>query len=102
MSSGTLSAQVRIPVGNLVPPPRNYAHTILLGGKIIRERQRKVAAGVREIGGGRSIRRWRKNYPAAEYLSLAGAGGPKIRKKIRKNLSAENCRTVPKIPYSIS
>ena len=33
------SAQVRVPVWDLVfPPPPTYAHTILLGGKTIRRR----------------------------------------------------------------
>ena len=57
-------------------PPPTYAHTILLGRKIIRRAT---------------------NYAAAEQLSRAGAGGPKIRKK-----KSENCRTVPNIPYPIS
>ena len=87
MAPGAPSAQVQIPVGDLIssPPPPTYAHTILLGGKFIRERQRTVR-------GGKVIRRWRKNYKgasadgrrrknyaAAEKLSRVGAGGPKIR-----------------------
>ena len=61
----TLSAQVRIPLtGPLLSPP-TYAYTIQNGGKLIRERQRKGAVGVREAGGGKIIRR-QKNYPAAE------------------------------------
>ena len=49
MESGTPSAQVRIPVGDLVlPPPPTYAHTILLGEK---------------ISGGGKIMRWRNFYP---------------------------------------
>ena len=83
MASGTPSAQVRVPVGDLTSPPTS-AHTILLGGKIIRRR---------------------KNYVAAEYLS--SAGGPKNRKKISQcrklSQSAENtvfhilihCETIP-------
>ena len=55
----TPSAQVRVPVGDLVFPPPTSAHTILLGGKIIRERQRTA-------GSGNIIPRRRKNYPAAE------------------------------------
>ena len=69
MASGTPSAKVRIPLtGSLLPspPPPTSAHTILLGGKIIRERQRKGVAGVREAGGGKIFPRRRKNYPAAE------------------------------------
>ena len=60
----TPSAQVRVPVGELVSPPLlTYAHTILLGEKLSR--------------GGKIIPRWRKKYSTAEYLSRAGAGGPK-------------------------
>ena len=57
----TPSAQVRIPIGDLVffDQPPTSAHTILLGGKTIRERQRTA-------GGGKIIPRRRKNYPAAE------------------------------------
>ena len=47
----TPSAQVRVPVGDFVFPATS-AHTILLGGKL--------------SGGGKIIRRRRKNYPAAE------------------------------------
>ena len=61
----TPSAQVRVPVGDLVSPLPTYAHTILLAGKIIRERERKGAEGVREAGGGKIIRRPKK-YAAAE------------------------------------
>ena len=85
----TPSAQVRVPVGDLVfPPPPTSAHTILL----LREK----------FSGGGRIFRWRKNYPAREKLSGGGIiipGGrrcPKIRKK------SENCRTVPKISHSKS
>ena len=56
----TPSAEVRVPVGTHLPPPSTYAHTILLGGKIIRERQRKGAVGVRQAGGVKIVRR-RKN-----------------------------------------
>ena len=90
MASGTPSAQVRVPVGDLVfPPPPTSAHTILLGEnyptaeklsrggvKIIRERQRTAGGGI-IIPGGRG---WSKNLKE----------------------SAQNRRTVPKIPYSIS
>ena len=50
----TPSAQVRVPVGDLVSPPPSptYAHTILLGEKLSR--------------GGTIIPRRRKIYPAAE------------------------------------
>ena len=64
MASGTPSAQVRF-----FPPPPTYAHTILLGGKIIRRRH---------------------NYP----------GRAQVGKKFEKK--SEKCRTVPKIPHSIS
>ena len=40
----TPSAQVRVPVGDLVFPPPTYAHTILLGGKIIPRRKNYPAA----------------------------------------------------------
>ena len=60
----------------LFSPPPTYAHTILIGGKL--------------SAGGKDNRR-RKNSAGAGYLSRASAGGPKIRKKNRKNL------TVPKI-----
>ena len=79
MASGTPSAQVRIPIGDFIfPPPPHLCSQYTT---------------------------WGKNYPVAEKLSNyaavelsgAGAGGPKI----QKNLSAENCRTLPKIPYSI-
>ena len=81
----TPSAQVPVPVGDLVSPslPPTYAQTIVLGGKIFRG--------------------WRKSYPTAYILSgggiiiRAGAGGQKVWQK-----KSENCRTVPKIPYSIS
>ena len=55
MASGTHSAQVRVPVGELTFPPPNDAYTILLSEKL-------SGAGVKNI-------RLRKNYPAAEYLS---------------------------------
>ena len=81
----TPSAHVRVPVRDLVfpppPPPPTCAHTILLRGKLSR--------------GGKIIPRRRKNCPAVEYLSRAGAGTQKFEKK------SENCRTVPKVPYSI-
>ena len=61
----TPSAQVRVPVGDLVFPPPLML-TLYYLGKNIRERQRKGAAGEREAGGGKIIPRRRKNYPAAE------------------------------------
>ena len=57
MASGFPSAQVRIPVGDLILPHSTCAHTIPLEGKYIRERQRKGAAGVRDATGGKFIRR---------------------------------------------
>ena len=77
----TPSAQVRIPLTcPLLSPPPTSDHTILLGGNL--------------SGGGKTIPRRRKNYPAAEKISRAGAGGPKIQKKISKcpklSHSAEN------------
>ena len=82
MASITPSTQVRIPVGDLVfllPSPTHFCSHYTIWRKNQRDRQRKGAAGVREVGGGKIIQRWRKNYAAAEYLSRAGAGGPKIR-----------------------
>ena len=68
----TPSAQVRVPVGDLVFPPHFCSH-YTTRGKIIRERQRKGAAGDRECQrtAGRQaaekiIPRRRKNYPVAE------------------------------------
>ena len=72
----TPSAQVRVPVGDLVFPPPFSDHTILLGGKL--------------TGGGKIIPRRHENFPAAVYISRAGAGGPKIRKKL----------TAPKLSHS--
>ena len=91
MAFGTPSAQVRDPVETSSPPPPTSAHTILRGknypaaeelsgcGIIVKERKRKGTVGVREV--------------------RAGSGGPKIQKSSH---SAENCRTVLKIPYSIA
>ena len=80
----TPSTQVRVPVADLVFPPPTSAHTILQGGDL--------------SGGGKSIPRRRKNYPAAEQLSRAGAGGPKIRKKLAVPKTVAQCRKYP-IPY---
>ena len=81
----TPSAQVRVPVGDLVfPPPHFCSHYTTTGGKF--------------SGGGKTIRR-RKNYPAAEKLSGGGIiipGGrwcPKIRKKNPKIVA--QCRNYP-------
>ena len=80
------------------PPPTLCSHYTTWGKitkrrrKIIRERQRKWAVGVREVGGVKYIRR-HNNFP------VAGAGGTKTRKKSH---SAENCCTVPKTPYPIA
>ena len=86
MPSGTPSGLVRIPLtGPLLPPPPHlltlyYLGEKLSGGKlIINERQRTA-------GGGIIIRR------------RARVG----QKSDKKSHSAENCRTVPKTPYSIS
>ena len=84
MASGTPSAQVRIPVGDLVfPPPPTYARTILLREKI-------CGGGVKTYPAAKKIIWGRNNYP----------GGRKWEKKSKKK--SENCRTKPKIPYSIS
>ena len=84
MASGTPSAQVRIPVANLVflpPPPPTYAHTILLaeklsgGGVKIMRRQNiyKGAVGVREVGGGRGWAKgrnyFRKNFTVLKIVA---------------------------------
>ena len=105
MASGTPSAQVRIPLtGPLLPPPQFCSH-YTTWGKNIRERQRKGpeavgSANVRQGGrrrkklyGGETIIRRRNNYPG-------GRGWTKTSEK--NSHSAENCRTVPKRPYSIS
>ena len=76
------SAQVRVPVGDLVFFDPHLCSHYTTRGKVIRERQRKGAAGVREKGGAIIIpggRRW-----------------PKIRKKNPKIV--EQCRKYP-IPY---
>ena len=83
MASGTPSPQVRIPVGDLgfPPPPTNCSYYTTWGKK---------------CSGGVKITRRRKNYPAAEYLSRAGADGPKIWKKNPKVVA--QCRKYPN-PY---
>ena len=82
-----------------ISPPPHFCSNYTTRGKIIRERQRKGAAGVREAGGGKIIPRQRKNYPAAEYLSRAGAGGPKVRNKnLKLHQTVAHCRKYP-IPY---
>ena len=59
--STTPSAQVRLPVGDLVfpPPLPHFCSHYTTRGKIIRERQRTA-------DGGKIIPRRRKNYSAAE------------------------------------
>ena len=95
----TPSAQVRAPYETSSFPPPHFCSHYTTRGKIIREWQRKGAAGVREAGGGKIIPRQRKNYPAAEYLSRAGAGGPKVRKKnLKLHQTVAQCRKHP-IPY---
>ena len=96
MASATPSPQVRVPVGDLVlppPPPLMLTH-YTTGGKIIREGQRTAGGGKiirrRENFGGVKVMRRRNNYPKWEQV------GQKLEKK------SENCRTLPKIPYSIS
>ena len=98
----TPSAQVRVPVGDLgCPPPPTYAHTILLGWKIIR-RRKNLSGGVKNYPG-------QNIYKGASADGKAGADGTKIRKKIRKlSDSAENtlfpilrhCETIP-YPYTL-
>ena len=89
MASDTPSAQIWVPVKDLVfPPPHLCSHYTTLG-KIIRRRKK--------ISGGVKIMQRRKNYPQRARV------GQKPEKKIRKlSHSVENIRTVPKIPYSIS
>ena len=82
----TPSAQVLIPLTGPHLPP-TCAHSILLWGKIIRERQRTG-------GGGKNIRR-PKSYAAAQKLSRAGAGSQKFEKKPQ---IVAQCRSYP-IPY---
>ena len=80
----TPSAQVRVPVGDLVSPPTS-AHTILLMGE--------------KFSSGGKIFRWRKNYPAREKQSgggiiiPGGRGCPKNRKKNPKIVA--QCRKYP-------
>ena len=90
MASGTPSAQVRVPVGDLVfPPPPTSAHTILLGGKL--------------SDGGKIIPRRRNNYPGRSRVVQ------KFEKKCPKpSHSTENtlfhilihCETIP-YPYTL-
>ena len=77
----TPSALFRVPVGDLVFPPHFCSQYTTTGGKIFR---------------------WRKNYPAAEKLSGGGIIIPGGRRWFKNSKKSENCRTVPKIPYSIS
>ena len=84
----TPSAQVRVPVGDLVFPPHFCSHYTTTGGKIFRWRENYPAA--ENLSGGGKIIRRRNNYPGREQV------GQKFKKK------SETCRTVPKIPYSIS
>ena len=79
MASGTPTAQVRIPVADLIFPPTHLCSHYTTWGKFIRRR--------------------RKNYPVAEYSSRRARVGQKFSKKSH---GAETCRTVPKIPHSIS
>ena len=64
MASGTPSAQVRIPKGDLVFPP-TYAHTILFG---------------ENLSGGVKIMLRRNIYP----------GGARVAKKMKKSHSADH------------
>ena len=80
----TPSAQVRVPVGVLVFPTPNFCSHLLPGGKL--------------FGGGKITPRRRRNYPAAELLSRAGAGGPKFRKKFTVPKTVAQCPKYP-IPY---
>ena len=77
----TPSAQVRVPVGDLVSPPPTSAHTILQG----------------------------ENYPSAEKLSRGAVKTIRRRNiypgraQVPKNSEkSENCRTVPKKHFSKS
>ena len=78
----TPSAQVRVPVGDLVSPPPHFCSHYTTGGKTIRGGVKTIRRLKKLSGGGINIR--------------AGAGGPKIRKK------NENCPTVLEIAYSVS
>ena len=82
MASSTPSAQVRVPVGDLIffDPP------LLLTLYYLGE---KVSDGGK-ISGGVKIMLRRNNYPGWAQV------GQKLEKK------SENCRTVPRIPYSMS
>ena len=85
MASSTPSAQVRIPVGDLVspPPPPDLCSHYTTWGKTIRDRKRKGAVSVGEAGGG-------KKYPSAWKLSGGGKnilGGRRWAKKSKKILT---------------
>ena len=81
----TPSAHVRIPLtGPHLPPPPTSAHTILLGGIFI-PRRKNISLGVKNM-------RRRNIYPGRSWVD---------QKFEKKPQSAQNCRTLPKIPYSI-
>ena len=79
MASGTPSAHVRVPLGDLVflppPPPHLCSHYTTWGknykGASAEGSRREAGSGVKNI-------QWRKNYAAAEHFSRAVMGGPKI------------------------
>ena len=96
MASGTLSAQVRIQLTSplLTPPPSppHFCSHYTTWGKLMRARQRKGAAGVREAGSGLKIIQRRKNYPASGggIFITGGWGWAKNSKKKSKKIS--QCR----------
>ena len=94
MASGTPSAQVSIPLTGALPLPPLFSR-YTTWRELISERQR-TAGGGKIIRRPKIIRR-RNNYP----------GRAQVGQKIdffspKKTHNSENCRTVPKIPYSIS
>ena len=95
MPSSTPTAQVRIPLTGpilspLSPPPTS-AHIILIGGKKIRRRKKLCAGRI-------SIRERQRTTGGGIIIRRRARVGQKIDEKFH---SAENYRTVPKVPYSI-
>ena len=92
----TPSAQVRVPVGDLVSPHPHFRSHYTTWGKTIRERQWKGAEGVWEAGCGKVIRRrknlsgggiiirWRNNYPGRRRWAKKSKKDPKTVAQCRK------------------
>ena len=85
MASGTPSAQVRVPVGDLVFFPPHFCSRYTTNGKIIRRRKNYPAAAWKLSGGG--------------IIIPGGRGWTKIRKKnLKLPKTVVQCRKYP-IPY---